>query len=237
MSCRNTTAPTIGLLAIAWLLSSCAVGLSEQSRIDHAYGLLNRRAFSEAVATLEQDLVEHPANPTFSVLLAHAHLGASGFELIRFLSDLSEDQEGIPELGIARMPDCAAEKLATIRRTRLHCVLIRLIKRMPEADDPHVARARVLLREAYPDAALAPEDVNFLSAFVEIGSAISRLRPNAVENHALPLETIQSELRHGIVRARHSYRRIGRYIADLESVDLEEDLGVARLTALLRPPS
>jgi hypothetical protein len=56
----------------------------------------------------------------------------------------------------------------------MKCILKRVYLRAPKADDPDFARARFLLRRAYPDPAQTPEWVNTLIGLVETISVVSR---------------------------------------------------------------
>jgi len=164
-------------LALSWLsLSACApdsVGRYQTGETkEEATALLNGRQYQKVIWLIEN---RHAADPEGeeAYLLAQAYLGKSGVEPLAFAADISRPE---PDNEAARnlFPQCPKGELRSHRGVPMKCILKRVYLRAPKADDPDFARARYLLRRAYPVPANTPEWVNTLIGLVETLSVVSR---------------------------------------------------------------
>jgi hypothetical protein len=216
------------LLWAAGALTACApdsVGRYQTGETkQEATALLNGRQYDKVIWLIEN---RHDAEPEGeeAYLLAQAYLGKAGVEPLAFAADISRPE---PDTEAARnlFPQCPKGELKSHRGVPMKCILKRVYLRAPKADDPDFARARMLLRRAYPNPAAAPEWVNTLIGLVETISVVSRVgdvysfakgqSPGALligGQMRLPwLKThgrrAREEARYAVERARHSGPKI-----------------------------
>jgi hypothetical protein len=176
---RSTTKLAGALLAALFLalLPACAPesvdGYHTAEHEEEAVSLLNRREFSKAIWLLENREGRLPADPKISFLLAQAYLGRVGIEPLAFAARLGQP---LPESDARErlFPKCDNGAMALKGKLDPKCTLKRVYIHAPPVDHPDFARARQLLRHAYPDPALCPDWVNTLIGVVDLISFTKR---------------------------------------------------------------
>lgn len=164
-------------LAATAILSACAPdsvsSYQTGETTQEATALLNGRQYQKVIWLIENRHPGEDPEGNDAYLLAQAYLGKSGVEPLAFAADVSRAE---PDTEAARklFPMCPKGELKTHRGVPMKCLLKRVYLRAPRADDPDFARARFLLRRAYPDPARTPEWVNTLIGLVETISLVSR---------------------------------------------------------------
>ncbi len=251
-------------LTLFAVLSSCAPDsvsrYSTAERSEEVVGLLNKREYQKAIWLLENRVGREPEGED-AYLLAQAYLGQAGFEPLAFAASLTEPEPDT-EAARALFPQCPKGRLESHTGVPMKCILKRVYLRAPRPDQPDFARARHLLRRAYPDAASAPDWVNTLIGVVETMSLVGRVgdvyvfakgqNPTAIliQGQArLPWlksqgKAAREEGRQAIARARHSGSKISgllsRSRADVwfEQVDgtvaYAEEVGLPRFLDFVR---
>jgi hypothetical protein len=242
---RRATALAAGLtaLALGLGLAACSAIQSARSRTDRAVALMNREDYADALALLEPEHAAHPSDNHVTVLLAQAHLGAARLEMLELADHVMSGRFTGGEVELSMHADCPTGPIRSVRESDARCIFFRILRELPPADDPHVLRARDLLRAAYPDAPHTPTDINFLAAFVELSSALSRVKAFLLQGaFDQPTEAkftfvihnakiLLDELQQGLKRARYSYGKVSRFVATLghQKLVFSEDIGVPAL--------
>ena len=239
------------LISVALLTNGCSLFQSARSRTDRAVSLMNHGNYSAAVSLLEQEHGNHPDDHHVTVLLAQAHLGSAKLEMLELADHVMSGQARSGAIELKARPDCPAGPIKDVHDSDAGCILLRILTELPAADDPHVLRARDLLRAAYPDPVHTSTDINFLAAFVEFSSALARTRAFIIKGQIQGPQDIQisafihqskgllDELQQGLKRARYSYGKVSRFVANLDGKPLieiggqklvfNEDIGVPAL--------
>jgi hypothetical protein len=224
---RNLLRAAILFLAAAGL-PACApdsVGRYQTGETtQEATALLNGRQYQKVIWLIENRHAGDPGGED-AYLLAQAYLGKAGVEPLAFAAAISAPEPDT-EAARALFPQCPKGELRSHRGVPMKCILKRVYLRAPKADDPDFARARYLLRRAYPDPSAAPEWVNTLIGLVETISVVSRagdvylfgkgqspaalmigaqVRLPWLKNHG---RRAREEARYAIARARHSGPKI-----------------------------
>lgn len=216
-------------------------------------GLLNARRYGKAIFLLESRVGKDPAGePAF--LLAQAYLGRAGFEPLAFAAAVAGP---MPENEAARalFPECDRTTLAKVNTKEWKCLLKRVYLQAPAADGADFARARLLLRRAYPDPAAAPEWVNSLVGLVETVSLVRRagdlflyadaqLKQPSPERGPRDLPWLKKHTKEALVegegalqRAKYSGEKVSRLLTGAKAYDWFERVegGVAFAKALGLP--
>ena len=213
---------------------ACTANRSERSETDRAMKSMDQGNYSQAKQEIQAQLDSHPGDPKLMVLLAEADLGLAGIQLLDFLQTVSEGQAVSTDLDLITMPPCDSGKLEKLKEADIRCIMLRVIQHLPDPDDPNFSEARDLLERAYPDAKVAPLEVNFLSSIVDLGSALGRakillqktawFRDNQVksmdrENFHFAVHHLKNELQEltdGFKRARYSYAKISHFVVSMD---------------------
>ena len=213
---------------------ACTANRSERSEIDRAVKSMDQGNYPQAKEEIQAQLNNHPGDPKLMVLLAEADLGLAGIQLLDFLQTVSEGQAVSTDLDLLTMPPCDSGKLEKLKEADIRCIMLRVIQHLPDPDDPNFSEARDLLEKAYPDAKVAPLEVNFLSSIVDLGSALGRakillqktawFRDNQVktmdrENFHFAVHHLKNELQEltdGFKRARYSYAKISHFVVSMD---------------------
>ena len=202
--------------------------------MDRANKAMDERNYAQAKSILQEEVAKNPDDPRVKVLLAQADLGLSGFAIMDFIQSVSREQTPDSDIDLAIMPKCDSGPIKKLQGADIRCVVLRVVEHLPDPDDANFAEARQLLRDAYTDPRKTPQDVNFLSAIVELGSALTRgrkllersawLKDNKgrdvdrqnftfVVHH---LKRFVEELQFGFKRVRYSYRKLRQYVVNLD---------------------
>lgn len=167
------------VLALATLvLAGCAPDAADRYHTAEneaeAVSLLNERAYEKAIWLIENQHGPVPNEPRVTFLLAQAYLGKAGFEALDFAGRVSGPQPAGPEELQELFPTCSRDRLANFSGVPVKCLVKRVYLQAPDADAPDFARARELLRRAYPDPAAAKPEDNTVIGAVETISVVSR---------------------------------------------------------------
>lgn len=250
----------IAAFCLALSVAACTPAPSgDPVEFGRAMADMNRRDFAAAERRLEALHRRHPGSRETALLLAQAHLGQAGFELLRLAEDVMAAQRRSNGADLVLRPRCPGGELESLEGQDFRCVLFRIVSHLPEADDPHLLRALGLLRAYYPDSDTTPTEVNFLTSVTELSSAMTRLkaflsRETARRFSLMPegrrfyaqftftvhhLKRIFSETMNGFDRARHSYSKVSRLVVNFDGMPLirvgerelvfNENLGVPAL--------
>lgn len=164
------------ILMLAAALPGCAPESVDRyhtgTSSEEIVSLLNERDYGKAIWLIENREGKSPEGET-AYLLAQAYLGRAGFEPLGFAAKVSE-AEPDTEAARALFPKCPRERLASLENVEMKCLLKRVYLHAPAVDNSDFARARILLRRAYPNAELAPQWVNTLIGMVETVSVVKR---------------------------------------------------------------
>lgn len=220
------------------LAVSCGQNQSDRSRVDHAIHAMNNRQYDEAVSILESVYAENPAHSSNALLLAQAHLGKAGFEMMGLIEKVAGAQENVdPDQYWVDQPHCDSGPIEKIAGYDVRCLIFRLMNNLPDAEDPSLIRARNILRSAFKDPAQTPSDANFLSALVEFSSAFYRIRefgktqskvlleqePNDVATADQQFKLVSHHLKrfliethYGFKRLRYSYGKLARIVKSMD---------------------
>lgn len=239
---------------IALLIIIIGGGCSKQhtsieDELTHGKMLLDQGKYDNAVTYLADALsyttnnvqatlpLPSPNYTDLAQLLAHAHLGAAGFKLLDFLNATIGQQDS-STLDLYVEPSCNPAPMSTWDTPDGMCFLYNAMKHFPDADNPHILAAKQLFRQYFPDPSQTASDVNFLSAFVEIGSALNRFKilynrelviqmqsalagdlstfPFEVTIHNL--KNMFPEINHGILRMKWSYDQMSQLMSALNGL-------------------
>jgi hypothetical protein len=235
-------------LAIA---CGCGLNSSSRSQLDRAMALMNQARYADASATLESLHSKNPSDSRVSILLAQANLGQANLEMLDLANQVMSSQPPSPVIELSSPPDCPTGAIHDIQGADARCLVYRVIQLLPRPDEPHVIRARDVLRAAFPDPKTTDGEINFLAAYVELASALARVKAFLVPNafggsqdakftyfvhHA---KAFLDELQQGLLRARYSYRKVSKFVANLDGKPLikvgdqelvfSEDIGIPTL--------
>lgn len=228
--CKTIFIPIIFLIPLTFW--GCSANKSDRSRSDRARASMNERDYISAIASLEEQLRESPEDKQAAFLLAQAHSGAAGLEIFSLIRDLMARQNVMEGLDLAFNVRCDNNALDQIGGNDFKCLLLRLVRHFPQPDNAHMIAARSILRSHFSNPRLAPPEINFFSAFLELGSVLERFRlllersmvdqVNAnyrVTPAELPfgflihhLKNIFTELSQGLKRARYAYSRVSNFV-------------------------
>lgn len=209
----------------------CGVGATKKSEMDRARALINDKKYEEAAEHLENLYSKYPSDSQVAYFLAQAHLGAGGFEMLEFVSQVTAPQEVEIELAGKKIIECDEGSIQRYQGQDIRCMLVRVSEHLFNADNSHILRAKFLLRRHFPTANGTRSDINFVSALVETGSALSRfkllLELGAPAHSSMTIaprlsyviHQIKNMLREffwGLIRARFSYQKIRKLIATVD---------------------
>lgn len=223
----------LGVLSLGGF--SCSGNRSSQSNLDRIKDLMNHGRYFQAIGLLEREQQLDPKNQGIGLLLAEAHLGAAGFELFELASAVFGRQNSV-RLNLIVEPDCSLDQISQVGGFDIRCLVYRVMKHIPDIESYHFVRAKELLRKYYPEPTQSPVDVNFLSALVELSSAIGRVRKMisidlvnevisrpgedrpfvAFEIIAHQLKRFLDELIKGFKRATHSYQKVSNHLKTID---------------------
>jgi hypothetical protein len=165
----------LGLL-LSLALYSCAPASVGNYQTGDTHGevvsLLNERQYPKAIWLLENRTNGDPSGED-AFLLAQAYLGKVGFEPLTFAAKIAEPE---PDTENARnlFPQCPKGALDSHFGVPMKCLLKRVYLHAPKADNRDFARARYLLRKAYPDPNTTPAWINTMIGVVETISLVGR---------------------------------------------------------------
>ena len=163
-------------LGLLLLLSGCSSSKnSRTSALEFAHDLLDQKQYSDAVPFLADLLHDYPGDLDVASLLANAHLGRAGIEILPIITAVMGVQDEVP-LKLHQEPVCPRGAVENLTELEYDCLIYRFLKRAPAADHPDVLAARDLFRKYFPDAAKQSSSINFVAGFAEAASALSRLK-------------------------------------------------------------
>lgn len=252
------------LAAVLLLLSACAPEHADRytnAETDtEVVSLLNERRYGKAVFLLESRVGKNPEGEA-AFLLAQAYLGRAGIEPLSFAAAVAGPQPD-DERSRALFPECDRGTLAKMNTKEWKCLLKRVYLQAPAADGADFARARTLLRRAYPNPAAAPEWVNSLVGLVETISLVRRagdlflyadrqLKQPDLERGPQDLPWLKKHTKEALVegeaalqRAKYSGEKISRLLTGAKAhdwferaedgVSFAKALGLARFMDFLR---
>lgn len=253
-------------LLLTLLLFSCGPQTADRYHTgeseEEIVSLLNKREFHKAAWLIESREGSVPADSKMAFLLAQAYLGKAGFEPLEFAAKVSDEQKVESEDERILFPNCSKERIKSARGLPTKCLLKRVYLHAPDADHPDFARARQLLRKAYPVPADTPEWHNTLIGLVETVSFTKRagtlyiyaLKAEGKDARSFNIADLpwikqqgKEALREGkeaLLRAEHSGDKVSRLLTGAKdnvwferiqgAVQFSKDLGLARLLDFLR---
>ncbi|MGZ3708975.1 MAG: hypothetical protein ACXWPM_09385, partial [Bdellovibrionota bacterium] len=195
---KSAVAAFVCLLAMT--LGACAPGAEIQQGLDSARRALDQRRYSDAELILNDLHAKNPGRSDVSLLLAEAELGLANLGILDLINRVLGQQDMDAEAGVdgysdpanvnalINSPDslinsyffswsCPGKPIADPKSNdKQGCLALRLMKAIPAFEEPRLIRARNLLKEAFPDRAQTSSDVNFLVAYVNLLSALSRVK-------------------------------------------------------------
>jgi hypothetical protein len=168
-------------------MAGCAGNAELRQGLDQARAQVDRRNYEGARRDLERLLQKYPGDPSVTLLLAETELGLAGLGVFDFIEKALGPQtvEGhmdraSPNFSFDSLflnQKCTVERIQDPKKyDHQGCLTLRLIKNVPVFGDPHLSRALSLLDAAFPNVDSASSDVNFLSAYVNALSAMSRIK-------------------------------------------------------------
>jgi hypothetical protein len=147
----------------------------KDSQLSQAETLLNQGNFSGAITYLNGVLVNDPGDTDFEALLATAHLGNAGFELLPVVSALLGAQN-FTDQNIWNEPTCDPSAADALSDLDVECALYRYVQLLPAADNPDFLAAQAIYRTYFPNPSQTSEDINFIAGVVEFSSALTRVK-------------------------------------------------------------
>ncbi len=160
--------------------------LNRQQREERIVKFLDDRRFDDAIASATE--------PEFAHYRAQAHLGKSGFIPLEFAARVMGAQSAADasardaQLGEI-ISGCDPKAVPEMRGVSYRCVLWRIFRQLPEAEQPDFARAREILRETFSDPRQSPAGYNALCGIVEMASLLASFRSILLNYHALDTES------------------------------------------------
>lgn len=246
-------------LLAALLLTACAPETAERyhtgETAEDIVALFNEREYGKAIFLLEQRHGKDPESPEIAFLLGEAYLGRAGFEPLAFAAKVSGPESRAGSL----FPKCPSSELRKFSGDP-KCLLERVYLHAPDADRGDFARARALLRRAYPEASRTPAWANTLIGLVETVSFVKRAgdlfryakglrsesRPSDRELLWLKAQGKESlrEAQESLARAAHAGPKIARLLTGLrdnawfqsteKGIHFASRLGLSRFLDFLR---
>ena len=231
--------------SVAWIVLIC-LGTSCSGAKESVQNLRNQEArltrliddrrYPDVIRIVEGNA---EAKASFSNLLAMAYLGNSGFEPLRFATQVVSAQElrsSEEQTQLERIfPGCDSRALQRFERPSVRCVLKRIWTYLPDANEPDFAQARALFRSNNEDIRATSQDLNTLIATVEAASALSRTRKialhpdgNAVEIAAEAVLAANDAIQ-ALERIRYSTRTVSKLLTGLDLMQLFESDASGRM--------
>lgn len=243
---RHVLAPFLLALSLAGCMGQDNAPSDEDLQEERVVRLIDERRYGDAIRLLEPAMQDPGKKDRFGLELVEAHLGAAGFEPLRFATRILGAQPGLDDTSASRLdaiiPSCPGDAIRNGTTLPSRCWMKRLFTHLPEADDPHLSRARDLLRDLAADPEKAAPRANLFAAVVETASAISRtgtllrqyqaLDPDTVTDEQLQdffrqTGRIAAEARRGLQCARHSDYRVVRILTGIEDAPVFRKTGVS----------
>ena len=167
----------IGMLA---LVSACSRSQNEDEDLENGkqesriIKMIDERRYDEVIRLL-QSRQDNEKYRKLIPYLAMAHLGAAHFEPLQIAANVLAAQGSGPTDWDTLIPGCDNAAKSQYSNLEVKCLLKRLWRNLPDANDPHFAEARRILETLFPDAASTPKKYCLLTGLVEASSVISRV--------------------------------------------------------------
>jgi hypothetical protein len=185
-----------GLLILALQLVSCGQqSFENQITRRRLIEWLDGRQYQRVISFLNIEATPQEKS-MFKDVLAEAHMGLGGFEILMIIKGLRSEPVFQREAFRAMSNDCPLTEIHSkhIKKLELRCGLVRLFNTLPDPDDPQLRHARHLWREILDDTQRRPNDAERLVALtLETSMLIARTGQILADYYDMSKTAVTSE--------------------------------------------